>query len=322
MLPVPLLFKADITGIAGVSSLKWEIIYNDDLLGDLILFDQTTTYAADYLFTFTAPAAYKVKVTIVDRSVTPITYMNILDVTIDENAMISPLPSTGAYPLTVAFKPLYISQIDALRDYIHWDFKNIGSIDSTDFYPSYTYVNVGDYICKMDVRWKFQDKYNAELFVYTSISKYATVTVTSPGLLLSISVDPQQGRKPLVSLVTGVSNNPVAVWHWYINKVEQVPVSQQIQVTFEQSGTYSLKLEATDVYGSGPKTVYASVYVSRALSVEDVSLSIYDPNRFMNFIGSADVLPSKTGIGVKAGIIPNFQNSGFSHDGGPGVIFS
>jgi len=322
VLPVPLLFKADITGIAGVSSLKWEIIYNDVLLGDLILFDQTTTYAADYLFTFTAPAAYKVKVTIVDRSVTPITYMNILDVTIDENAMISPLPSTGSYPLTVAFKPLNVAQIDALRDYIHWDFKNLGSIDSTDFYASYTYVNVGNYTCKMDVRWKLQDKYNAELFVYTSISRTAGVSVTSPGLILSISVDPQQGRKPLTSTITGVSNNPVAIWHWYINNVEQASVAQQIQTTFEQSATYAIKLIATDVYGSGPKTVYASVYVSASLSVEDVSLSPYDPNRLMNFIGSAEVLPTKTGIGVKAGIIPNFQNSGFSHDGGPGVIFS
>ncbi len=250
-LPVPLVFKAELSGITGVTSCKWELIYNDSVIGDIVITDQTTSSAVQFSNIFTAPAAYKVNLTIIDNSVSPITYTYSLDVVINENVSIYANPGFGAYPLTVAFIPLTLSETDPLRNSIQWDFKNSGSYDSAEFSPTYVYNEPFNYTCRVYIKWIFIDKYNSDNFVYITLVKTIKIYVTFNSLLLNVAVNPQQGRIPLTVAISGISNNPVTTWDWYINNVLQASHSQAIEKTFNQRGTYAIKLVATDDYGSG-----------------------------------------------------------------------
>jgi hypothetical protein len=124
-------------------------------------------------------------------------------------------------------------------------------------------------------------------------------------------------------VITGVSSSQVNTWNWFINGIQQIETTQQINRTFTQKGQYLLQLVATDIYSQGPLTVYNSVVATSNLAVLDSALDDMDPNRVVELAGSADFLYDGKGIGVKTPIYStSFNNAGFSHASGPDIIFS
>jgi hypothetical protein len=58
-------------------------------------------------------------------------------------------------------------------------------------------------------------------------------------------------------------------------------------------------------------------------NIVDSALDPSNPDRIMAFTGSASVIVDGKDISVNAtGYDPNFQNSGFTHNNGPTIIFS
>ena len=96
----------------------------------------------------------------------------------------------------------------------------------------------------------------------TTTTPAPTTLMPYPDLIIGISANPQVGRMPLTVNLTGISNNQVIIWHWFINNVAQVETSQQITKVFSQKGTYSVMLRATDIYGQGDQIFSADILTS------------------------------------------------------------
>jgi hypothetical protein len=57
-------------------------------------------------------------------------------------------------------------------------------------------------------------------------------------------------------------------------------------------------------------------------SVQDIALEVFNPDRYMILEGSAEVAHDTKGIRIKAKIISPFEDTGFTHEHGPNIIFS
>jgi hypothetical protein len=58
------------------------------------------------------------------------------------------------------------------------------------------------------------------------------------------------------------------------------------------------------------------------LSVLDIALEVFNPDRYMILEGSVEVAPDAKGVIVKAKVITPYENAGFTHENGPNIIFS
>lgn len=115
-------------------------------------------------------------------------------------------------------------------------------------------------------------------------------------LVLSISVSPEGGRVPLTVTITGISNNQVNAWNWYIDGVEQAETTQQITKVFTNVGVHSIALRATDIYGQGDQVFAADSSI----------LSIIIPN-ITNISDGSTVKLINDGGNLPTGLRPNLS---------------
>ena len=149
----------------------------------------------------------------------------------------------------------------------------------------------------------------------------ATFTVTE-NLTLNLYASPQSGKVPLTVVFNGTSNNTITSWNWVINGLIQPETTQQITRTFTQMGSYVIGLTVVDIY-SQIQTQYIVVTATNTISILDSAIEIYDSDRIMGLVGSADLVHDRRGLGIKTpSYSQNFQNAGFTHPNGPSIIFS
>lgn len=316
-LPVTLSFVPDVEGEEDVTNWKWELIYDDSVYGELILSDQETAAKSNFNYSFSVPAEYKIRLTITDNNSNTFTHTEVI--TITENIAISASPSSGDYPLAVNFSISNVASSDPNRIANQWDFTNDGTYDTGAVSTSYTYTTANTYTCKLRLAWKLEDKYTPSKSDEIELIKTTTINVTFPTFSLSLTLNPDKGRKPLSVLMQGNSNTPVNTWNWTVDGTVLAETTQQVTYVFNQEGTYPIKLTASDIYGQGPITVEGVVYVSADLSTVNIA---NESNTVMPHQGSSEVTTQGYGVGFRIPLnTDEIKSSGFTSDDGIRIIF-
>lgn len=169
-------------------------------------------------------------------------------------AAFSASPLSGTAPLTVSFDSS--ASTGVITGYA-WDFDNNGVVDSTYANPSYTYPAAGTYTVKLTVTGPGGS--DDEI-------KPGYITVTAPVKpVAAFTGTPTSGSAPLnVQFTDQSSNNPTS-WKWEYKKGSgswtQFSTAQNPSNTFTATGTYSIRLKATNAAGSNTatKTNYVTV---------------------------------------------------------------
>jgi PKD repeat protein len=169
-------------------------------------------------------------------------------------AAFSGSPLSGTAPLTVAFDSG--ASTGTITGYA-WDFNYDGITDSTAANPSYTYTAAGTYTVKLTVTGPGGTDDEIK-------SGYITVTALQPPVAAFTGV-PTSGYVPLAVQFTDQSANSPTSWKWEYKKGSgswtQFSTAQSPSYTFTATGTYSIRLTATNAAGSNTlaKTSYITV---------------------------------------------------------------
>ncbi|OPY29364.1 MAG: PKD domain protein [Methanocella sp. PtaU1.Bin125] len=168
-------------------------------------------------------------------------------------AQFSGNPLSGMAPLSVAFTDQSTGSITAWA----WDFDNNGATDSTLQNPVWTYSAAGTYTVKLTVTGPggTDDEVKPGYITVTALQKpVAAFTGT-----------PTSGYAPLTVQFTDQSTNSPTSWKWEYKKGSgswtQFSTDQSPSYTFTATGTYSIRLTATNAAGSNTltKTNYITV---------------------------------------------------------------
>ncbi|MBN2098201.1 MAG: PKD domain-containing protein [Dehalococcoidia bacterium] len=156
--------------------------------------------------------------------------------------------TSGLAPLTVIFKDLSSNSPTSWA----WDFNNDGVTDSTAQNPTYTYTVAGTYTVKLTAT--NADGSGEEV-------KTSYITVNGPPVAAFTS-DVQSGAAPLTVSFTDQSSGSPTSWAWDFDNDGTVDSTDQNPTyTYNAAGTYTVKLTATNTYGSDDevKTDYITV---------------------------------------------------------------
>jgi len=160
--------------------------------------------------------------------------------------------TSGTAPLTVQFTDLSTGSPTSWA----WDFQNDGTMDSTVQNPVFTYPAAGIYTVKLtatnDGGSNTQTKAN-----------YLTVTVAPP--VANFTANITSGYAPLTVQFTDLSTGSPTSWSWdFANDGSTDSTDQNPVFTYAASGTYTVKLTATNDGGSDPeiKADYITVTVA------------------------------------------------------------
>jgi PKD repeat protein len=171
-------------------------------------------------------------------------------------AAFSGSPLSGAAPLAVAFDA---SASDGVITSYAWDFNNDGTTDLTTATAtaSYTYAAAGTYSVKLTVIGPGGADDEAK-------ANYITVTAPQKPVA-AFTGTPTSGVAPLTVQFTDQSTNNPTSWKWEYKKGSgswtQFSTAQSPSYTFTATGTYSIRLTATNAAGSNTltKTNYLTV---------------------------------------------------------------
>lgn len=162
-------------------------------------------------------------------------------------AAFSASPLSGTAPLTVAFDSS--TSTGVITDYA-WDFNNDGTTDSIFANPSFTYAAAGTYTVKLMVTGPGGSD---------SDTKTNYISVTSPVKpVAAFTGTPTSGYAPLTVQFTDQSSNTPTSWKWEYRKGSggwaQFSTEQNPSYLFSATGTYSIRMTATNAAGSNTKT--------------------------------------------------------------------
>jgi len=166
-------------------------------------------------------------------------------------------PLSGTAPLTVAFTDQSTGSITAWA----WDFDNNGVDDSNAQNPSYTYTTAGAYTVKLTVTGPGGTDDEVKV-------NYITVTAPVKPVAAFIAT-PTSGYAPLTVQFTDQSTNNPTSWKWEYKKGSgswtQFSTVQNPSYTFTATGTYSIRLTATNAAGSNTLTKSSYITVSKPI---------------------------------------------------------
>jgi PKD repeat protein len=304
---------------------KWDLIYIDPILGDIIISRKTTSVIENknYVKSITVPGNYKIKLTITDDLSNEYSSTKTFTATENINLITDPSPATGQPPFLVDFSTtgLDFSSLSSFG----WDFDGNGIIDNTtDQTPNNSYTMVGSFAPSLTINWFLQDIDNPALNTEVTVLKSTTVTVGQEDLVISITANPSQGHKPLTSTLNGNSNNPVSTWLWEVKTTStsyiEIGNSQQLTYTFNGAGIYSVRLTVTDVYGD-TDTATKSIIVVNDFSTPDIATP---SNQLLEITGSGQLQIYIGGRGVLFKIPPDQDDPnpyGFRRSSGSTQIY-
>lgn len=174
----------------------------------------------------------------------------------------------GPAPLTVSFA-------DTSRGFLpmeyHWDFGDGSASDRQN--PTHTYASDGEYTVRLTV---------TNIYGTDTLSEPAYIQVGNPPVA-DFSASPVEGTVPLsVSFSDTSVNRPVA-WQWEFGdgavSAEQDPVH-----TYAKSGTYTVRLRASNAFGSDTLSQTDLISAGSVVQVEPASETM-GPERREGIIG-------------------------------------
>jgi len=169
-------------------------------------------------------------------------------------AQFSASPLSGSDPLTVAFTDQSTGSITSWT----WDFDNNGVIDSNVQNPRYTYAVAGTYTVKLTVTGPggTDDEVKANYIMVTAPVKPVAAFTAAP----------TAGYAPLTVQFTDESVNNPTSWKWEYRRGSgswtQFSTAQNPTYTFPATGTYRIRLTATNAAGSNTLTKNNYITVS------------------------------------------------------------
>ncbi|TFH65051.1 MAG: PKD domain-containing protein [Candidatus Zixiibacteriota bacterium] len=156
-------------------------------------------------------------------------------------AAFSGTPTSGTYPLTVAFTDASTNSPTSWA----WTFGDGGT--STLKNPSHTYTAAGTYTAILTAT----NAYGSD-----SETKTGYITVTAPNTnppVAAFSGTPTSGNVPLTVAFTDASTNTPTSWAWTFGD-GGTSTLQNPSHTYTAEGTYTVVLTATNAYGSDSET--------------------------------------------------------------------
>ncbi len=160
-------------------------------------------------------------------------------------------PTSGSFPLEVTFT----DQSSGNPTSWNWDFGD-GSGTSTQQNPTYTYNSAGTYTVSLTVTNAFGSDEEVKV-------DYITVT-TPPPPTADFSGDPTSGTAPLTVDFTDQSSGNPTSWSWDFGDGVGTSSAQNPSYTYDNPGTYTVSLAATNAYGSDTETKTDYITVNEA----------------------------------------------------------
>jgi PKD repeat protein len=174
------------------------------------------------------------------------------------------VPLSGISPLTVSFT----DQSTGSPNNWAWDFTNNGTFDNDAQNPTYTYENPGLYSVTLVASNAYGSGYNTKI-------DYIEVFPPPPPPVVDFVGSPLSGDAPLTVDFTDQSSGSPNAWGWDFTNTGSIDSTQQNPTyTYTSPGLYTVKLNATNLYGTGTltKVDYISVTAPPApVSVQSVS---------------------------------------------------
>jgi PKD repeat protein len=231
----------------GTAPLSYAWDFNNDGLTD------NTTQSPSY--TYATAGTYTVNLTVTNEAGSDFEvktgHITVNSPLIAPTAAFSSDIQTGTAPLTVTFTDA--STGTGPLTYA-WDFNNDGTIDSTVKNPAYVYSIAGTYTVNLSVTGPGGS--DSELK-----TDYITVTVKPPVPIkpeAAFSGTPTSGNAPLTVQFTDQSKNTPTSWKWEYKKGSgswtQFSTAPSPSYTFPATGTYGIRLTATNAAGSNTQT--------------------------------------------------------------------
>lgn len=160
--------------------------------------------------------------------------------------------TSGTAPIIVQFNDT------SLNSPTSWSWNFGDDSTSTLQNPWHKYTTAGSYTVILAVR-------NAIGTNTTKMSQYINVSaIVYPEV--SFTVSPTSGMKPLIARFTDTTKNSPTSWQWTFgdgfSSTEQNPTH-----TYEDAGTYTVTLTATNTQGSGTKTLQDVITVTSPTTV-------------------------------------------------------
>lgn len=126
-----------------------------------------------------------------------------------------------------------------------WDFQNDGVEDSTTQNPTFEYTSTGLFSVKMTA---------TNAFGTDSETKIDYITVSSPPPAASFVGVPTNGQTPLTVQFTESSTNNPTAWAWDFTNDGSTDSTDQNPSHLYTTGTYTVKMTATNAWGSNTQT--------------------------------------------------------------------
>ena len=201
-------------------------------------------------YIYTATGTYTVNLTVTNaggsNTAQKIGYITVSPAPVVPAAAFTSSKQTGTVPLTVTFT----DQSTGTAPFTYaWDFNNDGTRDSTSQNPSFTYQNPGTYTVKLTVT-------NAVGTDVETKSGYITVSPAPVAPAASFTSDKQSGTAPLTITFTDQSAGTAPLTYaWdFTNDGTRDSTSQNPSFTYQNPGTYTVKLTVTNTLGTDVET--------------------------------------------------------------------
>ncbi|WP_155396543.1 PKD domain-containing protein [Methanosarcina barkeri] len=275
------------------SPLSWAWDFNNDGTVDSNV--QNPTY------TYNAAGTYTVKLTVTNaggsESETKTGYIVVNPLAANFTA----IPISGNAPLTVNFTDQSTGTPTAWA----WDFENDSTVDSTQQNPTHTYSTPGNYTVSLTV---------TNVGGNNSTVKTDYITASSVIPVANFSANKIHGISPLSVTFTDQSTNTPTEWLWDFGD-GNTSTSQNPTHTYTTVGTYTVKLEATNLAGTSNITKTGYITVSAGVSpvwTRNTSWDIPDIGSraapcFVDLDGDGDY---DLLIGTGSGITYAYENTG------------
>ncbi len=171
-------------------------------------------------------------------------------------------PTSGAAPLIVQFSDQSTPGTSPITGW-SWDFKNDGTIDSTEPNPQYTFDEPGIY----DVELTVATEVGFDTLTHSGLIQVSDLSEPT-GPVVAFSATPTSGAAPLIVQFSDQSTpgtSPITEWSWDFKNDGTIDSTEpNPQYTFDEPGIYDVELTVATEVGFDTLTHSGFIEVSNA----------------------------------------------------------